>query len=157
MGGECMTTERLVVRNFSESDLDELHRLLSDEDVMQFIEPPFTREQSAAFLRTAALCNPPLILAAETKGGRFIGYVIYHPYSRNTYEIGWILLKEHQGKGYADELTKALEDDAKDKAKYLIIECASEQAATKHIALKNGFAYFASDDGRDLYRKELSK
>lgn len=152
-----MTTERLVIRKFLESDLDELHSLLSDEDVMQFIEPPFTRERSAAFLRSAAICDPPLILAAENKDGRFIGYVIYHPYSRDTYEIGWILLKEHWGKGYADELTKALADDAKDKAKYLIIECASEQAVTKHIALKNGFAYFAADDGRDLYRKELNK
>lgn len=56
-----MITERLKIREFTNDDLTELYNLLSDEDVMEFIEPPFSWEKTADFLNSVALIEPPLI------------------------------------------------------------------------------------------------
>ena len=42
-----MITERLKIRKFTNNDLMELYNLLSDEDVMEFIEPPFSWKKNS--------------------------------------------------------------------------------------------------------------
>lgn len=42
-------TERLIVRHFLQSDLEELYRILSDPKVMACLEPPYTHEQTERF------------------------------------------------------------------------------------------------------------
>ena len=46
---DCMITERLKIRKFTNNDLMELYNLLSDEDVMEFIEPPFSWKKQRIF------------------------------------------------------------------------------------------------------------
>lgn len=150
-----MKTDRLVIRKFKKSDVDNLYQLLSDEDIMRYMEPPYSRERVISFLDAVGLCDPPLILAVEDFQNNFVGYVIYHPYEKDSYEIGWVLQKEHWHKGYAKELTKALIEDAKQKTKFLILECHPQQTATKKIALKNHFLYMGQEDGCDIYRLQL--
>lgn len=89
------------------NDLTELYFLLSDEDVMEYIEPPFSREKIANFLNSVALIDPPLIYAVEDFSQKFIGYVIFYEYDKDFFELGWILNKRYWGKGYTNELTKA--------------------------------------------------
>ena len=48
----------LTIRKMTEQDLEPLHRLLSDPKVMRFLEPPFTKEQTADFLETGLSKNP---------------------------------------------------------------------------------------------------
>ena len=84
----------LRIRRMRESDADALFRLLSDPEVMRCLEPPFDRAQTEAFLRDAGLAEPPRIYAAED-GGRFLGYVILHPYGPDSLELGWVLLPEY--------------------------------------------------------------
>lgn len=62
-----METERLRIRRFRQADADALYRLLSDPEVMRFLEPPYTRRQAEDFLVRAGLCSPPQILAVETR------------------------------------------------------------------------------------------
>lgn len=150
-----LKTERLTIRPFRHSDLHSLYQLLSDADVMRYLEPPFSEERTVVFLDEAALCDNPLIYAVDDRKGNFVGYVIYHTYDEMAYEIGWVFGKEHWGKGYADELTQALITDAKDRTKSLVIECLPEQSATKKIALRNGFVYEGNVDGCDVYRRKL--
>ena len=144
-------TDRLQIRKFQAQDIDALHRLLSDMEVMQYIEPPYSREKTAAFLKQAGLCEPPLIFAVEDREGAFVGYVIYHPYDESAYELH----KAYWHQGYAQELTEALIEDARCRADSLIIECAPQQSATKKIALQNGFVYDGNPDGCDVYRLRL--
>lgn len=150
-----METERLIIRKFCENDFEDLYRLLSNENVMRYIEQPYSLEQTASFFKNAELRNPPILFAVDEKSGGFIGYVIYHPYNDCSYEIGWILSEEHWHKGYARELLNALMKDAAGKARYLIIECDPKQAVTKHLALSSGFTYMGIKDGCDIYQIEL--
>ena len=83
-------------------DLDDLYALLSDSEVMRYIEPPFTKEQTVQFLMDAGLSEKPLVYAVEDSGS-FIGYVIFHDYDEDNMEIGWILKREVWGQGYASK------------------------------------------------------
>ncbi len=140
-----------TIRPMRETDLSDLCALLSDAEVMRWIEPPFSREQTKDFLEKAGLSVPPLIYAAEDAGGEFIGYVIYHDYDGENKEIGWLLKREAWGKGYAQALTARMLKMAGAEGKGAVIECAPAQAATKHIARKFGFACRGNSGGCDVY------
>ena len=140
----------LTVRRMTDLDMEPLYMLLSDPKVMRFLEPPYTREQVSAFLRKGLSEKPPVYTVEAS--GSFAGYVIYHPYDGNSIEIGWVLLPEYWGKGYASGLTKQMIDKAAGEGKTLVIECDPQQEVTKHIARKFGFSWAESSDGLDVYR-----
>ena len=140
----------LTVRRMTEQDLEPLCVLLSDPDVMRFLEPPYSIEQTRAFLIRAMSDHPP-VYAVEADG-TFIGYVIYHPYEPDSMEIGWVLLPAYWGQGYASRLTGQMIDQAAREGKTPVIECDPGQEATKHIARKYGFALTEKRNGLDVYR-----
>ena len=141
----------ITIHKMRPGDADALYRLLSDPAVMRYLEPPFDRAQTEDFLRRAGLAEPPLVYAAE-ENGDFIGYVIYHAYDGNSMEIGWVLLPEYWGRGYASALTDRLICLARQEGKGVVIECVPEQAATVHLAVKKGFRYCGMADGLAVYR-----
>ncbi len=141
----------MLIRRMKKSDLMPLCRLLSDEKVMEHIEPVFDLEKTRAFLDSSGLCAEPLIWAVEEKGA-FIGYVIYHDYDETSREIGWVLYPEHWGKGCATELTKELMQRAFAEGKDAVIECTPAQEVTKHIAEKLGFKPVGKRDGCEVFR-----
>lgn len=148
---------RLTVRRLRESDFEALYALLSDPSMMEYLEPPYTREQTKAFLREAGLASTPLIYGIEDRKGKFIGYVIYHSYDRDSVELGWVLKPEEWHKGYACELTRMLLERAGGTYAYAVIECVPEQEVTKHIALKNGFQLVGIENGCEIYRWALDE
>lgn len=141
----------LEIRRFEESDLPSLYELLSDEEVMRYIEPPYTLEKTKSFLETSGLSKDPLIYAVDNEHGNFIGYVIYHDYDEKSKEIGWIISPQFWGKGYASALTEQLIAKSHFEKKSCIIECVPEQRITKHIAEKRGFTYAGMRNGLDVY------
>ena len=134
-------------------DLDDLFALLSDGEVMRYIEPPFPKEKAVQFLMDAGLSEKPLVYAVEDSSS-FIGYVIFHDYDEENMEIGWILKRDVWGKGYASILTKMLIDESRKLRKGAIIECDPRQAVTEHIAKKHGFVFSGKRDGCDVYQLE---
>ena len=141
----------ITIRRMQSGDADELYRLLSDPVVMRYLELPYDRARTEVFLRRAGLAAQPLVYAVE-EGGSFIGYVIYHAYDGNSMEIGWVLLPEYWGRGYASALTNRLIDRARQERKSVVIECAPAQEATKRIASKKGFRDCGICDGLAVYR-----
>ena len=145
---------KLTIRLMCENDLEPLYTLLSNPDIMRFLEPPFSFEQTKHFLNYAGLSPEPLIYAVDDENDRFTGYVIYHDYDEKSKEIGWVLNPDVWGGGYASELTSQLIQKAEDERKNIIIECCPEQNATKAIAKKFGFSYTGTKDGLEIYLKE---
>ena len=141
----------ITIRNMRPGDADALYRLLSDPEVMRYLEPPYTRAQTEAFLHYAGLAEIPLVYAAEDHG-IFIGYVIYHAYDEDSAEIGWVLFPEYWGRGYASALTDLLIYRARQEQKSVVLECVPAQAATKRIAIKKGFRNCGICDGLAVYR-----
>ena len=148
---------RLRLRTMRCGDLKELHALLSDAEVMRWLEPPFTREQTERFLQQAGLSDPPLIYAAENAEGEFLGYAIYHDYDDHSRELGWVLKRSAWRKGYADEMTALLTMLARREGKNAVIECVPEQTASAHIARRHGFSYEGRADSCDVYRLRCEK
>lgn len=144
----------LTIRKKKDAGLEDLYALLSDPKVMEFLEPPFTRERTAQFHQSAGLSDPPLIYAVENKSGLFIGYVIDHDYKPGSKEIGWVLKRDVWGKGSAKALTEQLIARADSEGKSVVIECAPEQTVTKHIAEAFGFASVGRRDGCEVYKLE---
>lgn len=96
----------LKIRKMEERDLEPLYKLLSDEETMKYIEPPYTLEQTEEFHKDCGLAEEPFIYTAENEKGDFIGYVIYHDYEEDSMELGWLILREFWGKGMQPALRK---------------------------------------------------
>jgi RimJ/RimL family protein N-acetyltransferase len=114
-----LETERLVLRRFTEADVDNLFDLDSDPDVMRFLTggapttreaiqtrflPAFRRyyERSEAFGFWAAI---------EKSTGDFLGWFHFRPpegSSPDEVELGYRLRKSAWGKGYGTEGSRAL-------------------------------------------------
>ena len=122
---------------------------------MQYLEPPFSREQTARFLAGEGLCERPRILAVELSG-TLAGYVIYHDYDENSVELGWVLSPRVWGQGLAQELTRRLIARAHAAGKGVVLECVPGQAATRHIAQKMGFSHTGRRDDLDVWRLSAS-
>lgn len=60
-------TKRFRIRQFKESDTDELYLILSNPKVMEYIEEPFTLEDTKEFLNKNALSYHPRVFALEYK------------------------------------------------------------------------------------------
>ena len=146
-----MKTMNLILRRMKESDLESLYKLLSDSNVMRFLEEPYNKAHTLNFLKEAGMSEPPLVYAVD-KDNEFIGYVIFHDYDDVSYEIGWVLYPSCWGKGYASYLTKLLIEKAFEMNKQVVIECDPNHEATKRIAAKSNFAYQGIEDDLEVYR-----
>ncbi|MBR4473830.1 MAG: GNAT family N-acetyltransferase [Oscillospiraceae bacterium] len=111
-------TSRLLLRPFTEEDLDIVHALYSDPEIMRYTPfDPMTLEQSQSFLRWIHAewkKEPPVdlemavILKSEQKKiGR--AHILIDGEAESAM-IGGLLLKPYWGKGYAGEMALAMMD-----------------------------------------------
>jgi RimJ/RimL family protein N-acetyltransferase len=115
-----LETERLVLRRFTEADLELLVELDSDPEVMRFLTGQATpREEVERVVLPAILKtygeHPGLgTFAAQQKGdGAFVGWFGLQPTAEDkVVDVGYRLNRTAWGKGYATEGTKALIDKA---------------------------------------------
>lgn len=153
-------TERLLVRSFTEADAEALFAVLSDPEVMRYIEAPFSPEQTRSFLREAGVCEPPLVYAVLWKGERapaaplLIGHLIWHPWDERTMELGWILRRDFWGRGIAAELTAAMLSRTD---RDVLLECSPAQAATRRLAERFGFRLISEDSSLVQYKNDARK
>ena len=111
-----LTTERLILRQWQESDRDAFARLNADPVVREFFPRVQTREESdadAARVQKAIEERGWGFWAVEVRGGAsFIGFVglsiprfeaHFTSPQAPCVEIGWRLLREHWRKGYVSE------------------------------------------------------
>jgi RimJ/RimL family protein N-acetyltransferase len=111
-------TERLVLRPFEERDLEALHKIYSDAEVVRWLyyEPRTLEETRALLERKMAVdeftAEDQWISAAvvERESGQLVGDAVLHWVSieHKTGEIGFSFDPDHQGRGYATEAARAL-------------------------------------------------
>jgi RimJ/RimL family protein N-acetyltransferase len=143
------TSDRIGFRNWTSTDIDKMHEINSDLEVMEYFPTIPTIEQTRAFIER-------MIIQFENKGfcyfavdkledGDFIGFI---GLSEQTYEadftpcvdIGWRIKRSEWNKGFASEGAKKCLDYAKDELKLENVYSIAPKINTKseHIMIKIG-------------------
>ena len=117
-----VTTLRLDLRRFDADDLDELTEIFALPEIWQFpYGRGFTREETASFLDAQMAnwleCEFGLWVARTLDDGQMIGYAglsvpTFLPEVLPAVEVGWRLIPDVWGNGYATEAASAALDQA---------------------------------------------
>lgn len=156
------STERLVVRRYTNGDMDNFLSLSGDEEVMRYIRPAQTKEESDKFLQENIefyYVQPQMGRwgVEEKETGEFVGSfaIIFIP-GTDLIQLGYSLKKEEWGKGYATELTKAGLKYVFEIMKLPLIYAVTESGniASQKVLLKAGFKYESEfkEGEKQLYR-----
>ncbi len=143
-----LETERLLLREIRETDTSRIVKWRSDPQVYQyFLSPrPITREEHLNWYYNCYKGNSNRIdfIAVEKESGREKGvFNIKRDLSNSqNAEIGYLLDKCAQGKGYAQEVIKRLMAFAKNewKCEKIIFHIHEENKASQVLAEKLGYA-----------------
>lgn len=107
-----LETERLLLRQFRQDDIDAYAAMLSDEETTRYIGG--TGDRMDAWTRMAGalghwqLRGYGLFAVEEKASGKFIGRIgAYNPEGWPAIELGWALVPAAQGKGYATEAARS--------------------------------------------------
>lgn len=105
-------TERLIVRPLTKADSEKYFALHGDAEIMRYIRPAKTREECDLMLKEHIELNKQLYpcgrwLVYDRHTDHFTGsFVIIPILNTGLMQLGYSLLKEHWGKGYASELIR---------------------------------------------------
>lgn len=117
MNMKSITTKRLVLRNWHESDLDAMAAVNADPKVIEYLGGPRDRENTRLFIEGSIQLFERVgycFFAMELKAtGELIGFTGMAPVGAEmpfapAIEIGWRIASQHWGQGYAPEAAKAL-------------------------------------------------
>ena len=101
-------TARMVVRDFTPNDIDDLQEILGDSETMQNCEPAYTLEKTGRFLHDFCIGKRGALAAELKETHKVIGYILFKPWAEDVYEIGWIFNKKYWRHGYAHEACSAV-------------------------------------------------
>ena len=142
-----LQSERLYVRRYTLEDEEAFFQLNSDAEIMRFIRPPKSRQESKAFLaenigfyeKHPGLGRWALV---ERGSGKIVGTFSLLPLEHtDDVHIGYALMKDNWGKGYASEIVKAGIDYAFRELKLSSIAAVTypEHFVSQKVLLRNGF------------------
>ena len=135
-------TERLIIRNFENTDWQAVHEYTSDINAMRYIpEGVFTEEIAKDFVMKNMGDNAknfPVVLADESY---LIGHIVFHKYfGEHTYEIGWVFNPKFHNKGFASEAALAVLKFGFEKMRLhrIIATCQPENTPSYRVMEKIG-------------------
>ena len=134
-----LITERLILRSFQETDLDDLYEFLSQLENDEFEGyPGITRESSLEQLRqrvgSEEFCAVVLKETGKVIGNIYCGKRDYH-----ANEIGYIINKHYQRCGYAAEaLSAVIRETFRQGVHRIYAECDPRNESSRRLLEKAG-------------------
>ncbi len=107
-----METERLVIRNFTPDDANDLCDILGDAEAMKYCEPVYDLEKTKVFLHSFCIDRNGAVAAVHKQLQKVIGYILFNEFDPGVYEMGWIFNRSYWRRGYAYEACKTVMDYA---------------------------------------------
>jgi RimJ/RimL family protein N-acetyltransferase len=145
--GAVLATPRLILREMTDADLDDVAALLGDPDVMRHYPAPKSRDESRAWIdRNRGLYRERGfgLWAVTLRGtGEFAGDCGLTPQrvdGAEHIEVGYHIRADLQGNGYATEAAAACRDFARDALglRRLIAIIDPTNVASRRVAAKIG-------------------
>lgn len=149
-----LETERLLLRRFTEDDVDLLVELDNDAEVMRFVTGgvPTPREQMIGDVLPAMLGyykrydGYGYFAVIEKATGEFVGWFQFRPPDESApdvVELGYRLKKSSWGKGYATEGSRALIDKgfAELGMRRVLANAMTINTASRRVMEKAGLRY----------------
>ncbi|MCF7792247.1 MAG: GNAT family N-acetyltransferase [Victivallales bacterium] len=147
-----LITQRLIVREYHSKDILLHHKLISDPEVMYYMQEVFSHsyDESVENLEFAikesekADRTSIFLVIANKKTKEYMGGIGYEVISKcplgKQVEIGFFLYPKYQGQGYAKEAFLALQNYAFTKGDVYRINgtCISENKNSKFLMLSSG-------------------
>lgn len=146
------TTERLKIRELSESDYTAIAKQNADPDVMKFINPIMTEEESQNWferlMQYKTMHSPLGIWPIELNSGEWIGWVCIKQLDKSDFnELGYRISKAYWGKGYATEASLSAMAYAKEAMGLSEISavCLRDNKPSQKVLEKCGFNFLGMD------------
>ena len=151
---ELFETERLIIREYKDSDLPDYHKLLSDKQNMYFLDDIATSsfDESRESLKNAIKLNAGgearryCITLKARSDDKLIGGVGYEvaavtPLGKIADPMGWFILPEFQNNGYITEAVNRVLEFAfsQDDCIRVATGCYRDNVPTQRVMDKTGF------------------
>ena len=142
-----LETERLVLRRYEEADIDMQYEIITDDRLSKYIKfPDLTKEEELEYIRDC------IKNADDSKYEKWvitlkdrnipIGNISVNEINKkNNYcTVGYVIMYEYWGKGYASEALKIVSDYLLDSGYYLV-ECSCNELnkQSSRVMEKAGF------------------
>lgn len=152
-----LETERVILRDWQEQDLEDFARINADPLIMEFYPDHLDEKASAHLMQNFQKHIDQEgygFFALESKeDGRFMGFSGLSAVPKSlpfspAVELAWRLDYDYWGKGYASEIAGALIEYGFSvcKLKEITAYCVQEHMRARHLLEKLGFASDAKED-----------
>ena len=146
-------TERLIIRQFTTADYDNLFLLHGNPEVMRYIRPVKTKVESDAFLDMALVTYASSYMGRwavdEKLTGNFVGtfVIVPIPDDPEKIQLGYSFTPENWGRGLATEVTRAGLDYFRNNTPLTEIYAITESPniASQKVLLKAGFSIYGNN------------
>lgn len=166
---QILTTKRCYLMELSLEDLDELYEIYGEEGMTDYVEPLYDRETEEAYERAYienmyGFYGYGMWLIREKENGRLIGRagLENHEYEGKwELELGYLIAKPYQRKGYAYEVCLAILQYAAENLEYETVCCRVEAENLPSVALAEKLGFYrcgvVQENGHcyDRYERKL--
>lgn len=161
-----LETERLLLRRFTERDVDAVFALRGDAEIMRFIRSPQKRQESVNWLKlVSSLWETERIgfcAVIEKRSGALVGWCgLWRLTETGETEIGYAIDRRFWGRGLATEAARAFLDYGFETLKLDKIAAVArpENIGSRRVMEKLGmtFDYTGEFYGRDLVHYSISR
>jgi len=143
-----LETEHLILRDYKETDLAEMHRLWSDKNTMYYLDDILCHsiEDTKKYLKNGMEnADGHYFCITEKPSDNFIGSIGYTISETTPFgtivHLGYMMFPQYHGRGYMTEATKKMIDFAfaSDGCIRITTGCHKENIASSKVIEKAGF------------------
>lgn len=158
-----ISTERLLLKPFAQSDRERLAGMLMDEEVSKtYMVPQYPDKQGYLELAdTVISCSSPenkeRLVYGIYLNNELIGLLNDCGHNEDTIEVGYVIHPDYKGRGYATEALKAVIDEIWDMGfERIFAGYFEENAASRKVMEKCGMVPCGSPKDEE-YRGKIHK